>query len=105
MNNTRLQKLLEMKAENPTDTFVVYAIGMEYLGLNQYAVAEQYFRDCLQLDSNYISAYYQLGLLLQRAEKDAEALVFLKKGLQLLSVGSNQKTINEFRSLIEDIEF
>jgi len=105
MNNTRLQKLLEMKAENPTDTFVVYAIGMEYLGLNQYAVAEQYFKDCLQLDSSYISAYYQLGLLFQRSENDAQALAYLHKGLALAKLGSNQKTFNEFKSLIEEIEF
>ncbi len=105
MNNTRLQKLLEMNSENPQDTFVVYAIGMEYLGLNQFAVAEQYFKDCLQLDNNYISAYYQLGLLFQRSENDAQALAYLREGLALAKLGSNQKTLNEFNSLIEEIEY
>jgi tetratricopeptide (TPR) repeat protein len=105
MNNTRLQKLLEMNSENPQDTFVVYAIGMEYLGLNQFADAEQCFKDCLELDSNYISAYYQLGLLFQRSENDVQALLYLRKGLDLAKLVSNQKTLNEFKSLIEEIEY
>ena len=105
MHTPRLEKLLQFLSENEGDTFILYALAMEYLGLNQKELAEKYFLDCLQMDSGYIPAYYQLGLLYQGQNNDEKALVTLQTGLQLLSGSKDQKTINEFRSLIEEISF
>ncbi|MDZ4669041.1 MAG: hypothetical protein SGJ00_14330 [bacterium] len=105
MNTERLQKLLALKEEDATDIFLVYAIGIEYIGLNQSADAEKYLRECLAMDEGYIAAYYQLGLVLQLAGKDDEALAYLEKGLGLLKGSSDLKNINEFRSLIQEIKY
>jgi len=105
MQVQRLEKLLQLLSENEADTFILYALAMEYLGLNQKDLAEKYFLDCLQLDSNYIPAYYQLGLLYQSQDNEEKALATLQAGLQLLIGSKDQKTINEFRSLIEEISY
>jgi len=105
MQVQRLEKLLQFLAENEADTFILYALAIEYIGLNQNDVAEKYLRQCLQMDSSYIPAYYQLGLLLQGQNKEEESVSILQQGLQLLNGSKDQKTINEFRSLIEEITF
>ena len=105
MNNQRLQKLLVLREEDPSDIFLVYAIGIEYLGLNQSVDAEKYLRECLVMDDGYIAAYYQLGSLLQQLGKEEEALAFLEKGLDMLKGSSDLKSINEFRNLIQEIKY
>jgi tetratricopeptide (TPR) repeat protein len=105
MRGQRLDKLLELLAQNESDTFILYALAMEYLGLNQNELAENYFRRCLQVDSGYLPAYYMMGILLNAQEKEKEALVFLYKGLELVSLSNDEKTKSEFKNLIEEIEF
>ncbi len=41
MSNIRLQKLAEMLEKQPNDTFLLYAMGMEYLGMGDVNVAEK----------------------------------------------------------------
>lgn len=105
MNNTRLQKLLEMYHENPQDTFVLYALAIEYKGLNQNDLALDYFQKCLQQDSQYVPAYYQLALLYIRLNNEVEAINYLNKGLSFLKNSTDLKTKNEFQSLKDEIEF
>jgi tetratricopeptide (TPR) repeat protein len=105
MNNTRLQKLLEMSQENSSDTFVQYALGMEYKGLNQNDLAEHFLLNCLQIDSNYVPAYYQLALLYQAQNKEMEAINCLNKGFSCLKNGKDQKTKNEFQSLLDELMY
>lgn len=105
MNNTRLQKLLEMKEENPLDTFVIYALAMEYNGLNQSDLALKYLQDCLAVDATYVPAYYQLALVYQALQNEQEAKICLQKGLSLLQQSPDVKTKNEFRSLLDELEY
>jgi tetratricopeptide (TPR) repeat protein len=105
MNNTRLQKLLTMNQENPLDTFVLYALGMEYKGLNQWELAEDFFTKCLQLDPNYVAAYYQLALIAVVLSNEPAAINWLNQGLLLLQNSSDIKTKNEFQSFIDELSF
>ena len=105
MNNTRLQKLLEMYEENPRDTFLLYALGLEYKGLNQNDLAEKYLQNCLQVDAAYVPAYYQLAILFQQANKEDAAINCLNQGLILLKNSPDLKTKNEFQSLKDEIEY
>ena len=43
MSNQRLQKLIAMHQEQPDDTFLVYAIGMEHLGAGELHAAKDFF--------------------------------------------------------------
>ncbi|OYU94907.1 MAG: hypothetical protein CFE21_14610 [Bacteroidetes bacterium B1(2017)] len=105
MREQRLEKLLEMLTQNEGDTFVNYALAMEYLGLNQKEKAEDYFRKCIDLDEKYTSAYYQLALLASEKGEDTLAISYLEKGLLFLNGPSNQKTKNEFQALLDELSY
>lgn len=105
MRVQRIEKLMQMLAENKEDSFALYALGMEYEGMNQPDEAIKYFNKVLHLEPTNISVYYRLGIILQQKGMDDEALSMLKTGLVLLKDCKDQKTKNEFHSLIEEIEF
>lgn len=105
MRAQRLEKLLEMHAENPAESFVLYALGMEYLGVNQLDEAALFFERCIVADPQNISTYYQLGLLNYRIGQEAKALVYLERGISLIDPTKEKKTYLEFKSLMEEISF
>lgn len=96
---------MQLLGENKDDTFALYALGMEFEGMNQPDEAIKYFNKVLLLDPTKVSVYYRLGIILQQKGLDEEALKILKSGLSLLKESKDQKTKNEFLSLIEEIEF
>jgi predicted Zn-dependent protease len=104
MSNTRLQKLVEMLEKHPNDSFLNYALAMEYLGMNDAKMAESTFRRVLELDEENIAAKYQLAQLIQE-EHTAEAILLLESGMKAAKQKGDMKTANEFRSLIDEIVF
>jgi Tfp pilus assembly protein PilF len=58
MSNIRLQKLVEMLEKQANDTFLLYAMGMEYLGMGDEDVAEKYFKQVLEVDPLHVATHY-----------------------------------------------
>src|SRR5437016_6966866 len=69
----KLLKLFEMLKRQPTDTFLLYGVGMEYKKLNDSARAVEYFDKVLAIDSGYCYAYYQRGQVLEEAGETQKA--------------------------------
>lgn len=103
MSNIRLQKLAEMLEKQPHDTFLLYAMGMEYLGMSDVNVAEKYFKQVLEVDSNHIATHYQLGILFTQQNRENEAQLVLEKGFELAKQKGDLKTQNEFRSALDEL--
>lgn len=103
MSNIRLQKLAEMLEKQPNDTFLLYAMGMEYLGMSDVNVAEKYFKQVLEVDSNHIATHYQLGILFTQQNRENEAQLILEKGFELAKQKRDLKTQNEFRSALDEL--
>ncbi len=103
MSNIRLQKLIEMLEKQPNDTFLLYAIGMEYLGMGNANVAEKYFKQVLEVDQNHVATHYQLGILFAQQNRENEAQPILEKGFELAKQKGDLKTQNEFRSALDEL--
>lgn len=103
MSNIRLQKLAEMLEKQPNDTFLLYAMGMEYLGMGDVNVAEKYFNQVLEVDSNHIATHYQLGILFTQQNRENEAQLVLEKGFELAKQKGDLKTQNELRSALDEL--
>ena len=103
MSNPRLEKLTVMLQETPDDLFLLYAIGMEYLGLHDKQQAINNFRQVIALDKGYTAAYYQLGKLMSEQNDDKEAIRLYEIGLQLALANNDQRTIREFQSALDEL--
>jgi len=100
-NQSRIKQITELLLSEPSDVFLNYALGLEYIvDSHNYLLAETQFKKVLQLDENYIAVYYQLGKLFEARAKNTEALTFYKTGLEKARQQKNNKAINEFGEAI-----
>lgn len=100
----RIDMLLEMLTKEPNDIFLNYALGIEYVGELDVVQAEFQFKKVLEMEPNYIAAYYQLGKLFESQLKNTEAIEFYKLGLEIARSQKNNKAINEFGEAIFMLE-
>lgn len=99
-NVNRIHSLLEMLINEPDDVFLNYALGIEYMTISDFKQAEIQFKKVLNLNTNYIATYYQLGKLLEAQTRIIEALEFYNIGLEKAKQVKNNKAINEFNEAI-----
>ncbi len=91
-----------MLEEQPNDLFLQYALAMEYLGMGKAAEAEKQFRAILFADAHHVASYYQLGKLLEGRD-EADAIQVYEKGMAEAKIKNDLKTVNEFRSALDEL--
>jgi len=97
----RIDQLCKMLQAEPNDLFLNYALGIEYTSVpEQFVMADAQFKTVIDLDAEHIPAYYQLGQLYEKWQRNPEALAFYKTGLELAKQKKNNKAINEFSEAI-----
>ena len=101
---SRIDMIIDMLKNEPNDLFLNYALGIEYVAELSLQDGEIQLKKTLELDKNYIAAYYQLGKLLESQLKNTEALHYFKLGLELAKLQKNNKAINEFGEAIFMLE-
>jgi tetratricopeptide (TPR) repeat protein len=62
-----------------TDAKLKYNKGVDYYKLGQFEESAQCFKEAIELDPNYIDAYYNLGSLLEYLQQDEAALAVFKQ--------------------------
>jgi tetratricopeptide (TPR) repeat protein len=102
-NNPRLNKLLAMWGQNSSDTFVSYAIGMEFKGMGESEAAELWFARTLDLDANHVPSYFQLGQLMVEIDNIDSAIQWLEEGIEVALQVKDQKAVREMKALLDEI--
>lgn len=79
--NTGLAVLAESPDfyDPPTEAKLEYNIGIDYYKIGQYDNAMAAFRQAINIDPNYIDAYYNLGAILEYLKQDEAALAVFKQ--------------------------
>ena len=62
-----------------TDAKLQYNKGIDYYNLGQFEESAQCFKSAIDLDPNYIDAYYNLGSILEYLKQDEAALNVFKQ--------------------------
>lgn len=103
MNQERvatLEKLLQM---DPGDVFSNYALALECLE-GQPERAEQQFVRVLQLDADYVAAYFQLGKLAADQDKIESARNWLEKGMEVAEKVGDHHALGEMQDFLNEID-
>lgn len=93
MSQKRIDLISEMMNKNPEDSYLRYAIAVEYLNIGNTAQAEKEFATIVKTDKTYLASYYQLGRLLQGRGRVKKAISVYKAGLEVARKKNDQKTI------------
>jgi len=81
MIEEKLPKLLAMLQTRPNDSFLLYAVAMEYKKRGEQAAAIDWFSRAIDVDPNYCYAYYQRGQVQEQSGEMALARQSYEAGI------------------------
>jgi len=100
----RFQLLKELLEKEPTDTFLNYALALEYAKSNELLKAIEIIENIISKNADYLPSYYQLGKFYEQLNQNEKAIEIYKKGVVIAQKQKNNKTLNELNEAIFLIE-
>jgi Tfp pilus assembly protein PilF len=101
---TRLQQLEEMLSKEPNDSFLNYALALEYAKINEVEKAIIIIEAVLSRDENYLGAYYQLGKYYEQTLQPEKAVDVYQKGIEIAQKHKNAKALGELKEALQMLE-
>ena len=101
MASTRMQTLLAMVAQNPTDSFARYGLAMEYMAQGELERAAGEFRALLSTNPNYAAAYFHAGQALEKLGRTEEARQMYRQGIEMTTRLGDLHTRSELEAALE----
>lgn len=101
----RVEKIKEMLAENPKDSFLKHALALEYIKLGNDTNARKLFESILENEPGYIGSYYHLAKLLERIDETDEAIKVYEKGMEEAKKAGDNHSLSELKSAFEELTF
>lgn len=103
-STTRLQQIQEMLSKEPQDSFLRYALALEYGKSGDTTKAISLIEALLVDDTNYLGAYYQLGKYYEQIGQPEQAIAAYQKGVVIAQQQNNKKTERELADAIWQLE-
>lgn len=102
---SRIKQLKEFLKSEPHDSFLNYALAMEYIGLSDMDEAKGILLELRERDPDYTATYYHLGKLFQK-EKDIDmAEKIYREGILLAQKKREQHQLAELQTALNNMLF
>ena len=101
---SRLSQIEEMLKNEPNDSFLNYALALEYAKANDIAKAIELIENLLSKDENYLGAYYQLGKYYEEVQDLPKAIATYTKGTEVAKKSKNNKALGELNEALWMLE-
>ncbi len=101
----RIERIKELLAANPADSFLQHALALEYIKVEQDERAKQLFENLLQGNENYVGSYYHLAKLLERNDMIEDAKLVYERGMLKAKEAGDMHTYNELKTAHDDLVF
>jgi tetratricopeptide (TPR) repeat protein len=93
----RIEQIQEFLKDDSNDSFLKYALALEYVRIEENNTAKDCFLKLIKEDENYLASYYQLGKLYELLNDLENAIEIYKKGIKIAEKGENKKTLLELQ--------
>lgn len=101
VENSRLESLLAMLEQDPSDEFTRYALALEYKKLGDGEKALEQFDELLERHPGYVPGYFMSGQLLAQAGRRDEARGRLEKGIAAARENGDHHARQEMEEYLE----
>lgn len=102
MNTSRIDQLLKFLADSPGDSFLRFALALEYIKMGDDEKALSYFKEIISNDPDYTGTYYHLGKLHERlSEKDVAEETY-REGMKR-TFAKDQKAYHELQEALNQL--
>lgn len=99
----RIEKLKEFLQQAPDDSFLKYALALEYRKIGNDAEALAWFESVLEKDPAYVGTYYQVGKFWEEKGDTAKATDYYEKGLVAAKAANNRHAASELRAALDEL--
>jgi tetratricopeptide (TPR) repeat protein len=97
----RIERINEMLKQNPTDSFLLFALGLEKIKTGSENEALLLFEKIIDTNPDYSGVYYHLGKLLEQKSESEKAIDVYEKGMQVCKKLNEQHNYNELRGALD----
>lgn len=104
MPPSKTQQLLQMLQSEPLDSFLNYALALEYAKENSIEKAIELIEAIIVRDPDYIGCYYQLGKMYEQTSNFEKAVDAYNRGIAIAKKQNNRKTLGELNEAISMLE-
>ncbi len=101
----RFNLITDMLKKDPLDSFLNYALALEYQAKGELDKAIRQLEELKKRDENYLGTYYQLGKFYEQKNQPDKAIEVYKKGVEKAQEQKNNKAqgeLNEALWLIDE---
>jgi tetratricopeptide (TPR) repeat protein len=102
--STRLELLKRYLKEDPDDSFLQYALALEFIALNDHTKAYMELERLLLNDPGYLPAYYMAGKSCEVLTQFEKAKEWYSKGIELARMKKDMHTMGELSGALENLE-
>lgn len=95
--NSRIEQLHQFLKEDSNDSFLKYALALEYVLVKENEIARDCFLKLIKEDENYVATYYQLGKLYESLNEVEKAMGIYKNGIEIAQNSKDAKTLSELQ--------
>ncbi len=100
---SRREKLEALLQAEPDDTFLQYALAMQFVSDGDDPGAALRLDRLLDQDPHYIPAYFQLGQLLARGGDAERSRQILARGIELAQIAGDDHAAGEMQGLLAQL--
>lgn len=101
---SRIEQLLEMLKGDPDDSFLNYALALEFAKQGNIDTAIDLVEKIIARDENYLGAYYQLGKFYEQSLQVEKAIESYQKGIEIAKKQNNRKALGELNEALLMLE-
>ena len=101
---SRVDEIKKMLKSDPTDSFLSYALALEYEKAEQPKEAIDIIEALIKNDPNYLGAYYKLGQLYEAKDELDKAQKIYQVGIKLATEKQDNKAKGELEEALWLIE-
>ena len=101
----KIKKLQEYLGRQPEDTFLMHALALEYVKINDLQAAKGWFERVLTIDPGYTGTYYHLAKLLETIGAREDAIRVYEQGMAACTAAGDQHAYRELQSAYEDLVY
>jgi Tfp pilus assembly protein PilF len=101
----RIEQIKTFLNDTPEDTFLNYALAIEYVAMAKDSEARTIFEKLLLEKPDYFATYYHLGKLYERQEENQLAEETYEKGLAVTQRLGDKHAHGELRGAYEELTF
>jgi len=94
---SRIEQLQEFLKDDINDSFLKYALALEYVRVKENDTARDCFLKLIKDDENYVASYYQLGKLYESLNDIEKAMGIYKNGIEIAKKIKDAKTLLELQ--------